>query len=210
VYNKTPECLAVLIASKADVEKPATNGWSPLMWSAFKGCAGSCKLLIDAGANILLTDKSDRTPVTLAREKFRDSKGHQECVQLLRQAEEDMVRQLKQVKDEKVLETTKTHFWKETEYKGVVTREQIQYVYVVMQTFVEDAEGHPGDMETECKGIYTKNEFATSMAEFCFSKFTGGGKWTRLETRLHDLIRIECFGAGHKFVVWVEKQVLAM
>jgi hypothetical protein len=210
VYGKNPDCLAVLIASKADVEKSATNGWSPLMWSAFKGCSGSCKLLIDAGADILKTDKSARTPLTLAREKYRDSKGHQECVQLLRQAEEGMVRQRKEAKDKQVLETTKTRFWKETEYKGEITREQVKYVYVVMQTFVEDAEGHPGDMEAECKGIYTKNEFATSMAEACYSKFTDGGKWSRLTTRLHDLIRIECFGAGHKLVVWVEKQVLAM
>ncbi len=72
------ECCQMLIASKANVNAPATNDVTPLHLAAQAGRLKAAKLLLEANANVDAVDKDGAPPLFYA-----DVQGHMETCKLL-------------------------------------------------------------------------------------------------------------------------------
>ena len=70
--------LEILIENGGDLEKPNSNGLSPLLFSAEIGNENCMRILIENGANDQARDEMGRTSIHLAAEK-----GHLDCVRIL-------------------------------------------------------------------------------------------------------------------------------
>lgn len=84
VQKNRTDCLELLIAAKANVNKPADDGCTPVYKAASEGHPECLRLLIGAGASVNI-------PLNGVSPLFRAAAmGHAECVQLLIQAKADL------------------------------------------------------------------------------------------------------------------------
>jgi ankyrin repeat protein len=65
-----PECLKMLTEYlREDIDKEDSCGWTPLQWAAVCNSVDCTKILVEAGANVFLKDKSWKTAYDLAKER---------------------------------------------------------------------------------------------------------------------------------------------
>jgi ankyrin repeat protein len=74
------ECVALLIASGADVGGGASKGWPPIAYAGANGLLESARLLLEHGADLNARTPEGKTALELAQEK-----GHGEVAALLRE-----------------------------------------------------------------------------------------------------------------------------
>jgi len=72
----------VLIDSGAEVNALDKNGWTALMWAAFKSSVETAELLIKNGADVTLQEKLNYTAL-----KFAEGHGCKKMIKLLKEAE---------------------------------------------------------------------------------------------------------------------------
>lgn len=76
--SNKPECVAVLIEHKADVEEKDKTGSTALMWAAKSGRLACATLLLEHGANANARNNVGSTPLIWAA-----TYGRMDCVRLL-------------------------------------------------------------------------------------------------------------------------------